>query len=67
MEATEANYTHVVTSEDLMKEFVGGISAVPTTFFVDEDGNVLGVGISGSRTKEKWREIIEALLEQRME
>lgn len=64
VEVTKAEYIHVVTSESLLDGFVSGISAVPTTFFVNKDGNVLGVGISGARTKEKWQEIIEALLEQ---
>lgn len=63
IDITKADYTHVVTSQDLLEEFVSGISAVPTTFFVDQEGNIMGVGVSGARSKEKWQEIIEALLD----
>lgn len=63
VEATKAEYTHLVTSQDLLEGFVSGISAVPTTFFVDQEGNIMGVGVSGARSKEKWQEIIEAFLE----
>ena len=37
------------------------MTAVPTTFFVDGEGKVLGT-VVGARDKESWKELIDALL-----
>ncbi len=38
------------------------ISAVPTTFFVDSEGNQVGSAFSGSLSKEKWVGILDERL-----
>lgn len=38
---------------------VANIQAVPETFFVDKDGNIVGETYSGSRSLEDWTEIVE--------
>ncbi len=36
-----------------------GIAAVPETFFVDQDGNIVGETYSGSGSLEDWLEVVE--------
>lgn len=62
VEATQADYTHIVASSDLGKGFLGQVQAVPTTVFVDSSGNQVGEIYTGSRDKESWIEIIEETL-----
>lgn len=38
------------------------MSAVPETFFVDRDGNIVGQTILGAQSEEDWRTIIETEL-----
>ena len=40
------------------------VTAVPTTFFFDSNGMVLDT-LVGSRDKDEWKEIIDALLEKK--
>lgn len=58
---TEANYTHLFLNESLYVNLVGAVEAVPTTFFVNQEGEVLGY-VVGAQTKEVWEEIIDGLL-----
>lgn len=59
---TGAAYTHLLPSADLMSAGLSGVSAVPTTFFADEKGNLVGKVYEGSRSGEKWQAIIDELL-----
>ena len=43
---------------------LAGIEAVPETFFVDKEGNIVGETYSGSRNFEKWKSIVEKELEE---
>ena len=61
IEQTSANYPHLLLSESLYMNLVGGINSVPTTFFVDQKGELLGYAI-GAQSKETWVSIIEELL-----
>ena len=58
---TQANYPHLLLGQDLYNTLVGGVSAVPTTFFVKQDGEVLGYFV-GAANKETWKELIDELL-----
>ena len=42
---------------------LSGIDAVPETFFVDKEGNIVGDTYVGSHGLEEWREIVEKELE----
>lgn len=60
---TKADYPHLILSESLYFNLVNGVDAVPTTFFVNQSGVVLGY-VVGAQSKETWEEIISDILEQ---
>ena len=62
VEKTGADYPHLLLNESLYSALVVNVSGVPTTFFVDENGVVLGA-VVGSYDKSVWKEIIEGRLE----
>ncbi|MDO4321433.1 MAG: TlpA disulfide reductase family protein [Lachnospiraceae bacterium] len=64
VEKTKADYTHLVLSQELWNNYLGSVQAVPTTIFVDKDGNQVGDIWVGSRSKEDWTKIIDEALEQ---
>ena len=61
IEKTGANYPHLLLSESLYVNLVGGTDAVPTTFFVNSKGEVLGY-VVGANSKDTWVDLIEQLL-----
>lgn len=61
IEQTGANYTHLLLSESLYSNLVSVVTAVPTTFFVNQKGEVLGY-VVGALEKENWEELIHDLL-----
>lgn len=60
---TGANYLHLLRSDSIEHAILGGVSAVPTTFFFNQEGQFLG-GLVGSGEKAAWEEIIHGLLEE---
>ncbi len=58
---TEADYTHLLLNESLYQNLVGGIEAVPTTFFVNSKGELLTYQV-GAKQEDEWERIIEDLL-----
>lgn len=64
IEETKADYTHLMLSEDLYYGYLQDVQAVPTTVFVDGEGNQVGETYVGSRDKEEWSQIIDELLEE---
>lgn len=62
VEKTGADYPHLLLNESLYTALVAEVTGVPTTFFVDEDGIVLGA-VMGSYEKSIWKEVIDGLLE----
>ena len=63
VEETNAEYTHLLPSQDLFG-LLGQIYAVPTTFFVDSEGNQVGDTYMQSMSKEELSELIESHLAQ---
>ena len=61
IEKTQANYPHLLLNESLYVSFMGAVSAVPTTFFVRQDGSLIGY-LTGAQSKENWKALIEQLL-----
>lgn len=59
---TQANFPHLLLNESLYMNLVGAVDSVPTTFFLNNKGEVLGYLI-GARDKESWVAIIEELLQ----
>lgn len=60
---TKADYTHLLLNQSLYDSLLRNVTGVPTTFFIDENGIVLG-GVIGAKDKEVWKEIIDGLLEE---
>ena len=60
---TQANYPHLLLNESLYMNLVGGVDSVPTTFFVNENSEVLGY-VVGARDKESWVNLIDELLQK---
>lgn len=58
---TKADYPHVLLSDSLYSNLLSGVTSVPTTFFVNQKGEVLGYAV-GAQSKESWEEIINELL-----
>lgn len=59
---TGADYLHLLPGNDLNTYVLNSVSAVPTTFFVDSQGNRVGESYVGSKSKEEWSAIIDDLL-----
>ena len=62
IEMTGADYTHLLLNESVFYAFLTDVTAVPTTFFVNENGEVVDTVI-GAMEKTAWEEKINALLE----
>ena len=62
IDATGADYLHLLPSDSLNEALLKNAVYVPTTIFVDEQGNQVGDMLVGSRAKEEWAEIIDELL-----
>ena len=63
IEETGASYTHLLLNESLYYALLTDVTAVPTTFFINEDGEILDTVI-GSMEKSAWEEKINAFLEE---
>ena len=58
---THANYPHLLLNQSLFENLVGGVSSVPTTFFVNQKGEVIGY-IVGANDEDTWEQMIDELL-----
>lgn len=63
IEQTGADYPHLYLNESLYNALLTDVVAVPTTFFLDEEGNILDT-VVGSKEKDDWKEIIDGYLEE---
>lgn len=60
--STGAGYPHLLPSAELIQSVLLSTQVVPTTFFVDETGQQIGETITGSRSADQWRSILDAML-----
>lgn len=60
---TEADYTHMLITEEMIEAVLNQFDAIPASFFVDSDGNIVSEFYIGSRKKEDWVTIIETAIE----
>ena len=58
-EKTKANYSFLMPDKTNFNGRLNGIQALPETFFVDENGQIVGETYSGSHNKKDWTAIIE--------
>ena len=62
IEQTGADYPHLLLNESIYYGMLTDVMAVPTTFFVDSEGNILDT-VVGAMDKKSWEEKIDELLE----
>lgn len=62
---TGVKYTSLLPSDDLKEAKINEVTAVPETFFVDENGNIIGESYVGSRSYDEWASIIDGILATR--
>ena len=59
---TDADYLHLLPYPTLNNAILSTVTSVPTTIFVDENGNQVGDIYIGSKAKAQWKTIIDSLL-----
>ena len=59
---TGAVYIHIVPDTKLQNGILQNIFAVPTTIFVDKNGNQVGETYTGSRSLADWQKIVDSLI-----
>lgn len=59
VEKTGADYLHIIPDSNLLYGVLSQIYAVPTTFFVNSKGQIIGHAYTGSRNFDAWKVIIE--------
>lgn len=62
VEDTGVKYLNLLPSDDLKSAKLNGVTAVPETIFVDENGNQIGQSFVGSRNYDEWADIISSIL-----
>ena len=63
-EKTGVSYPFLIPDAGYLNGRLSGINAVPETFFVDKEGNIVGDTYSGSRTFEDWKSVVETELKE---
>lgn len=63
---TEADYTHLVIPKDanMQCRILKNAQVVPTTIFLDKDGNQVGDTYPGAKSKKQWTAVIDEMLEK---
>lgn len=64
VEATGADYTHLVMSQSLKVNYLGQVQGVPTTIFLDREGKQVGEVCVGAKSKKNWSKLIDEMLEE---
>lgn len=62
IDSTGADYLHILPGEGMFFGALNDITAVPTTYFVDENGQIIGEPYVGSRDYDGWAAIVDDLL-----
>lgn len=62
IEATGADYLHILPDEVMIRAKLYSVTAIPETIFVDSAGRQIGKSIIGSLPRDKWVEVIEQML-----
>ncbi len=64
LEEAGAEYVNLIPSKEIYIKIIGQITAIPTTFFVDERGTLIGRGFPGVYSYEEWKAYIQETLHQ---
>lgn len=62
VEKTGADYLHIIPDSKLLNGVLRQIYAVPTTFFVNSKGQIIGNAYAGGRNFEDWLTIVESTM-----
>lgn len=63
VEETGVTYKNIIPDETLYQFLAENITGVPTTLYVDSEGNILG-GVVGARSKDEYKAILEELVKE---
>lgn len=63
IETKGVKFVNLVPDDKFKKEVISSIAGYPTSFFVDSEGNVVGEVVTGSRSKEDYKEILNKAIE----
>ena len=61
IDQTSAQYPHLLLNNSMTDGLLADVSAVPTTFFIDQEGKILDT-VVGARDKAAWKEIIDGYI-----
>ena len=64
IDATKADYTHLLLNQPLWEKLGGYMQYVPTTIFLDSEGRQVGEIYSSAHSKEEWKEFIDGVLSE---
>ncbi|MBQ7654961.1 MAG: redoxin domain-containing protein [Clostridia bacterium] len=64
LENAQADYVNLVPSKELYIKIIGQITAIPTSFIVDETGMLVGRGYPGAYSYDEWKTNIQEILHQ---
>lgn len=64
MENAGADYVNLIPSKDMYIKIIGQITAIPTSFFVDETGMQIGHTYPGAYNYDEWKAYILEILHQ---
>jgi len=64
IEYTKADYPHMLQLQELYDLYLKNVQVIPTTFFVDNKGNVVSKEYIGSKTEDAWRTIMDKTLSE---
>ncbi len=59
-----SNMTVIFPDNNLIENVLTKTDAMPYTFFVDKNGNIVGESYLGDRSKEEWKKIIKEELQR---
>ena len=63
-EKTKASYPFLMPDKTNFNGRLNGIQAMPETFFVDSNGNIVGDTYSGAKSAKEWKQVIEKELKK---
>ena len=64
LEKAQADYINLVPTKDIYIKVIGEITAIPTSFFVDETGTLVGSVYPGAYSYDEWKSFIQETLHQ---
>lgn len=60
--STGADYMHLIPSKEMYVGLFDKVPGVPTTFFVDREGKLIGETVVGAKNKDDWAALLDEKL-----